>query len=42
MYYYIIEPPKGKIINRPEKIKDILGDLGIAGETVSPNAARSI
>lgn len=42
MYYYIIEPPKGKIIFRPEKIKDILGDLGIAGETVSPNAARSI
>ncbi len=42
MYYYIVEPPKGKFISRTEKIKDILGDLGIAGETVSPSAARTI
>ncbi len=37
-----MEPPKAKIISRQEKIKDILGDLGIAGETVSPSAARTI
>jgi len=42
MYYYIIEPPRGKLVSRQEKIKDILGDLGIAGETVSPSAARTI
>lgn len=43
MYYYIIEPSRGKIgIRYQEKVKDILGDLGIAGETVSPSAARSI
>lgn len=42
MYYYIIEPSYGKSINRQEKIKDILGNLGIAGETVSPSAARTI
>lgn len=42
MYYYIIEPPKGRLVTRTEKIKDILGDLGIAGETVSPSAARTI
>lgn len=43
MYYYIIEPSKGKFSSRSqEKIKDILGDLGIAGETVSPTAARTI
>ena len=42
MYYYIIEPLKGKLASRAEKIKDILGDLGIAGETVSPSAARTI
>ena len=42
MYYYIIEPPRGKQVSRQEKIKDILGDLGIAGETVSPSAARTI
>lgn len=35
-------PPRGKIASRQEKIKDILGDLGIAGETVSPSAARTI
>ncbi len=42
MYYYIMEPPKAKIVSRQEKIKDILGNLGIAGETVSPSAARTI
>lgn len=43
MYYYIIEPSKGKISLRyREKIKDILGDLGIAGETVTPTPARTI
>lgn len=42
MYYYIMEPPKGKTVLRQEKIKDILGDLGIAGETVIPSAARTI
>ena len=42
MYYYIIEPSRGKFIKRNEKIKDILGSLGIAGETVSPNSARTI
>jgi len=42
MYYYIIEAPKGRFVQRNEKVKDILGDLGIAGETVSPSAARTI
>jgi len=42
MYYYIMEPPKGNLVKRQEKIKDILGDLGIAGETVTPSAARTI
>lgn len=42
MYYYITEPARGKAFSRQEKIKDILGDLGIAGETVSPSAARTI
>lgn len=37
-----MDPPKAKTLSRQEKIKDILGDLGIAGETVSPSAARSI
>jgi len=37
-----MESPKAKIVSRQEKIKDILGDLGIAGETVSPSAARTI
>lgn len=35
-------PPRGKAASRQEKIKDVLGDLGIAGETVSPSAARTI
>jgi diacylglycerol kinase family enzyme len=43
MYYYIIEPSKGQFGGRSqEKIKDILGDLGIAGETVTPGSARTI
>lgn len=42
MYYYIIEPLKGKFSNRQEKVRDILGNLGIAGETVTPNSARTI
>ncbi|HLB95837.1 MAG TPA: hypothetical protein VJK26_02975 [Patescibacteria group bacterium] len=42
MYYYIFEPSKAKFSKREDKIKDILGDLGIAGEAVSPSAARTI
>lgn len=43
MYYYILESPKGKLSGRhTEKIKDILGNLGIAGETVTPSSARTI
>ncbi|MBM2820527.1 MAG: DAGKc protein [Candidatus Berkelbacteria bacterium] len=42
MYYYIMEPPRAKIVSRQEKIKDVLGNLGIAGETVAPSAARTI
>lgn len=42
MYYYIIEFGKGKFINRQEKIKDVLGNLGIAGETITPSPARTI
>lgn len=41
MYYYIMETA-GKKISDQEKIKDILGNLGIAGETVSPSPARTI
>lgn len=37
-----MESPKAKIVSRQEKIKDILGNLGIAGETVVPSAARTI
>lgn len=42
MYYYIMEPPRGKTAVWQEKVKDILGNLGIAGETVSPSSARTI
>lgn len=43
MYYYIMEPPKNLRIRRlQQKIKDILGDLGIAGETVLPSPARTV
>lgn len=41
MYYYIMEPATGKS-SWQEKVKDMLGDLGIAGETVTPSAARTI
>lgn len=42
MYYYIMEPAGRKTAVWQEKIKDILGDLGIAGETVMPSSARTI
>lgn len=42
MYYYIMEPAGGKTAANQEKIKDMLGDLGIAGETVLPTPARTI
>lgn len=41
MYYYIMEPAGNKS-SWQEKVKDTLGDLGIAGETVSPSPARTI
>ena len=41
MYYYIMEPAGPKSAWQ-EKIKDTLGDLGIAGETVTPSPARTI
>lgn len=42
MYYYIMEPANGKNTVNQDKIKDLLGDLGIAGETVFPSPARTI
>ncbi len=42
MYYYIMEPAGKKNAVWQEKVKDILGDLGIAGETVTPSPARTI
>lgn len=42
MYYYIMEPANGKSSVNQDKIKDLLGDLGIAGETVFPSPARTI
>lgn len=42
MYYYIMEPAGRKSALWQEKVKNILGDLGIAGETVMPSAARTI
>ncbi len=41
MYYYIMEPAGNKALWQ-EKVKDTLGDLGIAGETVFPSPARTI
>ncbi|MEI6040524.1 MAG: hypothetical protein WCP93_04215 [Candidatus Berkelbacteria bacterium] len=41
MYYYIMEPASAKA-SWQEKVKDTLGDLGIAGETVFPSPARTI
>jgi diacylglycerol kinase family enzyme len=37
-----MEPAKGAISSWQEKVKSILGDLGIAGETVTPTPARTI
>jgi diacylglycerol kinase family enzyme len=42
MYYYIMESANKKNLVWQEKVKDILGDIGIAGETVTPSAARTI
>jgi len=42
MYYYIMEPAGGKAVAWQERVKTILGDLGIAGETVTPSPARTI
>jgi diacylglycerol kinase family enzyme len=42
MYYYIMEPAGGKAAAWQERVKTILGDLGIAGETVTPSPARTI
>lgn len=42
MYYYILEPASKKSESFQEKVKNFLGDLGIAGETVMPTPARSI
>lgn len=42
MYYYIMEPAGKKGIAWQEKVKNILGDLGIAGETVTPSPARTV
>jgi diacylglycerol kinase family enzyme len=37
-----MEPAGKKGVAWQEKVKDILGDLGIAGETVTPSPARTI
>ena len=42
MYYYIMEPAGRKELVWQERVKSILGDLGIAGETVTPSPARTI
>lgn len=42
MYYYIMESADKKGLLWQEKIKNTLGDLGIAGETVTPTPARTI
>lgn len=43
MYFYIFEAPKSSGARRTqEKVKFILGDLGIAGETLVPSPARTI
>lgn len=41
MYYYIMESA-GKKADWQEKVKNILGDIGIAGETVVPSPARTV
>lgn len=43
MYYYIMDSPKNSSQKREqEKIKDALGFLGIAGETVTVSPARTV
>lgn len=42
MYYYIIESAGKKSEVWQEKVKSILGDIGIAGETVTPSPARTV
>ncbi len=43
MYYYIFEPPQGpKEYERTAQIKDLLSQLGIAGEMAAPQPGRSI
>lgn len=43
MYYYIMEQPNSlSERKRQQKIKDILSNLGIAGEIVTPSPARSV
>lgn len=43
MYFYIFEAPHSAGLRRlHEKVKFILGDLGIAGETLTPSPARTI
>lgn len=42
MYYYIMESAGKKNAIWQEKVKDILGDIGIAGETVLPSSARTV
>lgn len=42
MYYYIMEPAGKKGVVWQEKVKNILGNIGIAGETVTPSPARTV
>lgn len=42
MYYYIMEGTGKKGAAWYEKVKNILGNLGIAGETVTPSPARTV
>lgn len=42
MYYYIMEPLGKKEAVWQEKVKNVLADLGIAGETAVPSPARSV
>lgn len=43
MYYYIMEQPKSRSISKTQEyIRDLLGILGIAGETVTVSPARTV
>lgn len=43
MYYYIFEQPSGSSQKRAQrKIKNLIAETGIAGESVSPSPARTI